>query len=154
FNRYTQTQGAGELTGKVRDRLKREFPRTLGADEGATGVLISSGVSGGLMLALLTCVQPGDEVLIPDPCFVMYKHLVTLAGGKAVYVDTYPDFQLTPQRVEPLITARTKLLLLNSPGNPTGVVTPPAVCRELVELCERRNVLLLSDEIYDEFCYE
>jgi len=153
FNRYTQTQGAADLIEKVRARLAREFPQTFGPTSGG-GVLITSGVSGGLLLALLTCVQPGDEVLIPDPYFVMYKHLVTLAGGKAVYVDTYPDFRLTAERVEPLITPRTKLLLTNSPSNPTGVVMPPEVCRTLVELCEERNVLLLSDEIYDEFCYE
>src|SRR5690606_28323313 len=120
FNKYTQTQGTGERIERVRAQLARAFPGTLGdaSHTSGGGVLITSGVSGGLLLALLTCVQPGDEVLIPDPYFVMYKHLVTLAGGKAVYVDTYPDFRLTAARVEPKITPRTKLLLTNSPSNP------------------------------------
>ena len=107
-----------------------------------------------LLLALLTVVGPGDEVLIPDPYFVMYRHLVTLAGGKPVYVDTYPDFQTTAARIEPLITERTKLLLFNTPSNPTGVVATDRACQDVVKLCERKNILLLSDEIYDEFCYE
>jgi len=150
-NRYTVTQGVPQLCGKVADGVRHEFP-LWAKDE--FGTLITSGVSGGLMLALLTCVGPGDEVLIPDPYFVMYRHLVTLAGATAVYVDTYPDFQLTPERVEKLITPRTKMLLLNSPSNPTGVVATDASCRQMVELAEKHNLLLLSDEIYDEFCYE
>jgi aspartate/methionine/tyrosine aminotransferase len=117
-------------------------------------VLITSGVSGGLLLAIMTCVGPGDEVIIPDPYFVMYKHLVTLVGGKAVYVDTYPDFQMTAERVEPMINERTKLLLLSSPSNPTGVVTDQSTMNQLAELCADRGVLMVSDEIYDEFCYE
>ncbi len=151
-NRYTQTQGIAALIAAVRRRLGAEFPAWRDADD--LGVLITSGVSGGLVLALLTCVGPGDEVLIPDPYFVMYRHLVTLAGATPVYVQTYPDFQLTAARLEEAITPRTKMLLFNSPGNPTGVVAPPQVCRQIAQLCESRDILLLSDAIYDEFCYE
>lgn len=159
FNRYTQTQGVADLRRALVDRLKHEFPRTLGAGAGEElrddlGILITSGVSGGLTLAILACAEAGDEVIVPDPFFVMYKHLVTLAGATPVYVDTYPDFQLTAQRVRPHLTAKTKMLLFNSPSNPTGVVANEANCRELMELCESRGVLLLSDEIYDDFCYE
>ncbi|MCX5659787.1 MAG: aminotransferase class I/II-fold pyridoxal phosphate-dependent enzyme, partial [Planctomycetota bacterium] len=153
LNRYTVTQGIKELQDKIAAQVVSEFP-DWGNVPGGFGTLITSGVSGGLLLAVMTCAGPGDEVLIPDPFFVMYKHLVTLAGATPVYVDTYPDFQLTAERLEPLITPRTKMLLFNSPSNPTGVVSPPALCREVVELCQRRNVLLLTDEIYDEFCYE
>jgi aspartate/methionine/tyrosine aminotransferase len=152
-NRYTVTQGTAELHGKVEQLVRDEFP-LWNASGGDFGTLITSGVSGGLMLALLTCIGPGDEVIIPDPYFVMYKHLVTLAGGTAVYVDTYPDFQLTPERVENHVTERTKMVLFNSPSNPTGVVATDDVCRRMAELCEKHNLLLLSDEIYDEFCYE
>jgi len=158
FNRYTQTQGAAELRGRVIRQLQAENPATFGQPGDALpddlGLLITSGVSGGLMLTLLTCVGPGDEVLIPDPYFVMYKHLVTLAGATPVYIDTYPDFQLTTERIDKHITPRTKLLLFNSPSNPTGVVAPPDVCRQVAELCQRNDILLLTDEIYDEFCYE
>ncbi len=151
-NKYTQTQGIAELRQTVLDRFRADFAQDGRWD--APGSLITSGVSGGLVLALLACIGPGDEVLVPDPYFVMYKHLVTLAGGKCVFVDTYPDFEMTAERVEPLITDRTKLLLLASPSNPTGVVTPGSTMRALSELCEQRGILLVSDEIYDEFCYE
>lgn len=150
-NQYTVTQGLKALHTQVNQQILAEFPHWKDSNY---GTLINSGVSGGLLLALMTCVTAGDEVIIADPYFVMYRHLVTLAGAKAVYVDTYPDFQLTAQRIEPLITERTKLILFNSPSNPTGVVATEAVCKEVVELAEKHNVLLLSDEIYDEFCYE
>ena len=151
-NSYTQTQGIAELREAAGQIITDQF-----AHDGRWndfGTLITSGVSGGLCLALLACVAAGDEVIVPDPYFVMYKQLVTLAGGKAVYVDTYPDFQMTAERVEPLLTDQTKMLLLSTPSNPTGVVTKSNVLRELAELCASRGVLMLSDEIYDLFCYE
>lgn len=158
MNRYTQTQGAAALRDRVTAELVREFPRTLGTEGEAlpkdTQLLITSGVSGALMLLMLTCTQPGDEVLIPDPYFVMYKHLVTLAGATPVYVDTYPDFRVTADRVAPHITQRTKLLLLNSPSNPTGVVAGSDDIRDLIRLCDQAGVLLVSDEIYDAFCHD
>src|SRR5690606_9916468 len=87
------------------------------------------------------------------PYFVMYPHIVRMMGGRPVPCDTYPDFRLTAARVEPLITERTKAVLVNSPGNPTGAVLTGEECGELLELCRSRGVLLISDEIYDEFTY-
>ena len=84
----------------------------------------------------------------------MYRHLVTLTGAKAVYVDTYPDFQISADKIEPYITDKTKLLLFNTPSNPTGVVATDQTCKDVVALAEKHNLLILSDEIYDEFCYE
>jgi len=158
-NRYTQTQGTPQLRAAVTGRLATEFPDTLGrggADrlDPGTGLLISSGVSGALMLTLLSTIGPGDEVIVPDPYFVMYKHLVNLTGATPVFVDTYPDFAVTAERLEPVMTERTKLVLFNTPSNPTGVVASQATCNAVAELCEKRGVLLVSDEIYDEFCYE
>jgi aspartate/methionine/tyrosine aminotransferase len=150
-NRYTVTQGLGKLKDKIDGRVREEFPNW--ADK-PFGTLVTSGVSGGLLLALMTCIQPGDEVLIPDPFFVMYPHLVTLAGGTPVFIDTYPDFQITAERIEKHVTPRTKLLLFNTPSNPTGVVATDQVCRDVVKLAEKHNFLVLTDEIYDEFCYE
>src|SRR5207237_1041240 len=114
-NRYTPTQGIEPLRSRVRELLKSE----LGRDPGS--VLITSGVSGGLFLAILATINPGDEAVFLDPYFVMYKHLLTMAGGKTVMVDSYPDFRFHADRVERAITGRTKLLILNSPSNPTGV---------------------------------
>jgi aspartate aminotransferase/aminotransferase len=106
------------------------------------------------MLALLTLVNPGDEVLIFDPFFVMYKHLTTLAGGKPVFVSTYPDFRIDLDRVRAALTDRTKVILFNSPANPTGAVAGEAEVRGLAELALEHNVALISDEIYRAFCYD
>ncbi|MDX1682038.1 MAG: aminotransferase class I/II-fold pyridoxal phosphate-dependent enzyme [Phycisphaeraceae bacterium] len=152
-NSYTQTQGTPALREAIAGHLHDEFPGGPYDDGGPNNLLVTSGVSGGLVLALMTCAGPGDEVLMPDPGFVMYRHLVTLSGATPVMVDTYPDFELTAERVAAATTERTKMLLFNSPSNPTGVVAGPDVCRELAEFCRDRGILLLSDEIYDDFCY-
>lgn len=156
-NRYTVTQGIRALQDKVQAAITGDYPQWqpvgAGHPEGF-GVLITSGVSGALVLALLACVGPGDEVLIPDPYFVMYKHLVTMAGATPVYVDTYPDFQVTAARLEKAVTPRTKMLLFNSPSNPTGVVSTPAALQEVARFADEHHLLVVSDEIYDEFCYE
>lgn len=157
-NKYTVTQGLDQLHEAIARRLKVELPDWRLTRDGQpssqdSGLLVTSGVSGGLVLAFLACLNPGDEVIVPDPYFVMYKHLLTVAGARPVFVDTYPDFALTAERVEAALTPRTRMVLLNSPSNPTGVVMDEQTCRELAELAERRDLLLLSDEIYDEFCY-
>ena len=106
------------------------------------------------MLALCCTVNPGDEVIVFDPYFVMYPHLVTLAGGTTVFVDTYPDFGLDVDRVRAAVTPRTKAILVNSPANPTGRVYPREQLRDLAKLAQERNILLISDEIYRVFCYD
>src|SRR5881397_2513651 len=115
-NRYTQTQGIAPL----RERLRADLSNEIGRDVGE--VLVTSGVSGGLFLAILATIDPGDEAVFLDPYFVMYKHLLTMAGGVGWPVDSYPDFRFHADRVEKAITPKTKLLILNSPSNPTGVV--------------------------------
>lgn len=106
------------------------------------------------MLALCALVNPGDEVIGFDPWFVMYKHLTTLAGGRFVQVSTYPDFRIRPEAVEAAITERTKVILCNSPANPTGAVASEEEVRALAEIAARHNVALISDEIYRSFCYD
>src|SRR5205085_59039 len=128
-----------------------ELSREMGRDVG--DVLITSGVSGGLFLAILATIDPGDEAIFLDPYFVMYKHLLTIAGGKAVMVDSYPDFRFHPDRVERSITPRSKLLILNSPSNPTGVVMTQAEVDAAVGLAQKHDLLLISDEIYEPFLY-
>ncbi|MBI2191541.1 MAG: aminotransferase class I/II-fold pyridoxal phosphate-dependent enzyme [Planctomycetes bacterium] len=147
-NRYTVTQGIEPLRARLKSYLRAQ--KGLGEAE----VLITSGVSGGLLLGFLALVDPGDEVLIPDPYFVIYKHLTNLLGGVPVYVDTYPDFRLREERIRPLISARTKLMVVNSPSNPTGVVYSRAELEMTARLAREHGFLLLSDEIYDEFTYD
>ncbi|MGE5610501.1 MAG: pyridoxal phosphate-dependent aminotransferase [Bacillota bacterium] len=147
-NRYTQTQGIAPLRERIRADLSREIGRDVGE------VLITSGISGGLFLLVLATIDPGDEAILLDPYFVMYKHLMTMAGGKAVSVDTYPDFRFHADRVEKAITPRTKLLILNSPCNPSGMVMSESEVRAAVELARKHNLLLVSDEIYEPFLYD
>jgi aspartate/methionine/tyrosine aminotransferase len=147
-NGYSQTQGIPDL----RERLQELIQKQYGQDD--RRVLVTSGTSGALVLAMLALVDPGDEVIIFDPYFVMYPALVAMVGGKAVYVDTYPDFHIDVDKVAAAITRRTKLILFNSPANPTGAVASAEETRALAELAAKHNIPLLSDEIYRLFCYD
>ena len=147
-NRYSQTAGDEELLSKITSGLKAEF----GWNE--PKVMVTSGVSGGLLLAFLAIINPGDEVIIPDPYFVIYKHVVNMLGGKCVFVDCYPDFGLDAGKVSRAITDRTKLIIVNSPCNPTGAVYSKGQIEAVAEAASKRGVVVLSDEIYNEFSYE
>jgi aminotransferase len=147
-NAYTVTQGIPELRAKIHADVRVRYPR----DD--REVFITSGTSGGLVLALSCTVNPGDEVIVFDPYFVMYPHLVTLAGGVTVYVDTYPDFGMDVDRLRAALTPRTKAILLNSPSNPTGRVYSREQVRDVAKLAQERDILLISDEIYRIFCYD
>lgn len=148
LNGYTVTQGIPELRQKLQAAVSASYP---GADR---PVLVTSGTSGGLMIALCVTVNPGDEVIVFDPHFVMYPHIVAMVGGKTVRIDTYPDFSIDPDRVRAAITPRTKVVIVNSPNNPTGRVYPRGVLRDLALLCRERGVLLISDEVYRAFAYD
>jgi aspartate/methionine/tyrosine aminotransferase len=147
-NQYTVTQGIPELRNKLQAAVDAGFHH---ADR---QVLVTSGTAGALLLAICSVVNPGDEVIIFDPYFVMYRHQVTLAGGTSILIDTYPDFRIKPEVVDAAITPRTKCVVVNSPVNPTGVVATDDEMRALAELCNKRNVLLISDEVYRAFCYD
>ena len=142
-NRYTPTQGIGPL----RERLAADLGRAV------EEVFITSGVSGGLFLSILATVDPGEEVVFLDPYFVMYRHLVTMAGGRSVPVESYPDFRFDVEKVEAAITPRTKLLVLNTPSNPTGVTMTEAEVRAAADLARRHDLLVVADEIYVPFLY-
>jgi aspartate aminotransferase/aminotransferase len=146
-NRYTPTQGVGDLLDKVKAKVTRDTGWTDPAG------LILSGTSAGLMLAMFACLNPGDEVLFLDPFFVMYKHLPKLCGAVPVAVDSYPDFRLHPERIEAAITPRTKMLILCSPNNPTGITLTQAELEAAAAIAKKHRLLVISDEIYDAFCY-
>jgi aspartate aminotransferase/aminotransferase len=147
LNKYTPTQGIPPLREAVKGYLSG---RGIPFDE----VMITAGVSGGLVLSTLSLVNPGDEVLIPDPYFVMYKYMVKVAGGTPVFLDTYPDFTLKPEVLEKAITPRTKLLILNYPNNPTGAVLPAVDMDRIAEILKKHNIFVISDEIYDRFVFD
>lgn len=147
-NGYSVTQGIEPLRAALQATVDEQYP---GSDR---SVLVTSGTSGGLVLAMLALIDPGDEVLVFDPYFVMYRALVEMVGGRCVLIDTYPDFVIDIDRVAAAITDHTKMILLGSPANPTGVVASEAEVRALAELARDRDVMLLSDEIYRAFCYD
>lgn len=147
-NGYTVTQGIPELRDVLAADVKARFP---GQER---EVLVTSGTSGGLLLALLATVNPGDEVVTPDPYFVAYPNITAIAAGKLVTVDTYPDFRVDPEKVRAAVTPRTKVILLSTPANPTGAVVDAPAQKALAELARDRGILLISDEIYRAFHYE
>ena len=147
-NAYSPTQGILPL----RERLQNDISAKLGHPD--RSVFVSSGTSGGLVMTMLAMVDPGDEVIIFDPYFVMYPPLVQLVGGVPVFVDTYPDFRIDLDKVKQAITPRTKLILFNSPGNPTGVTATLEEVKGIADLAAKHGIALVSDEIYSGFSFD
>ena len=147
-NAYSPSQGIAPLV----DRLRAMTLQTYGHPD--RRAFVTSGTSGGLMLALSALVNPGDEVVAFDPYFVMYKHLTTLCGGVCRFVETYPDFRIDLEKVRAAIGPKTKAILCNSPANPTGAVMTEEEARGLAEIAAEMGVPLISDEIYELFCHD
>lgn len=147
-NGYTLTQGIPQLRRKIKEHY--------GILEGTSEVdaFVTAGVSGGLLLSFLALLDPGDEILIPDPFFCIYRDMALMVSAVAHYYDTYPDFRLSAERIERAITPRTKAIIVNSPANPTGYACSQQELNEVVELARRKDLYLLYDEIYDCFCYD
>lgn len=145
-NRYTPTRGIPELRRVVAEHLD-----AMGVQYG--DLLITAGATGGLLISLFAIADVGDEVLVPDPYFVAYRNIVFMAGARPVSVDTYPDFQLRASAIAPLITERTKALILNSPNNPTGTVYHKEELEKIVALADQHGFYLISDEVYEPFLY-
>jgi aspartate aminotransferase/aminotransferase len=148
FNKYSQTAGDAILKKRIAEQIKNEF----GWSEPA--ILITSGVSGGLLLAFLALINPDDEVIIPDPYFVIYKHVINMLGGRCIFVDSYPNFELPIEKIADVITNKTKMIILNSPCNPTGVVYSEEQIKALAEIAAEKDILIMTDEIYERFCYD
>ena len=143
-NKYTLTAGNPAL----RDKLKARYG---GRPE---DVIVTAGVSGALLLGFLSVLDEGDEILVPDPYFVMYKHLVNYIGAVPVFVDTYPDFHLRREDFEKKITKKTKAIIVNSPNNPTGVVYSRDEMKMIAGLAREHELVVFSDEIYESFVYD
>jgi aspartate aminotransferase len=148
--KYTPTAGTRDFQQAIIDLYSREF----GAVYERSEVMGSSGGKQAIFNAVVTLVNPGDEVLIPQPYWVTFPEIVMFAGAKTVVVETEEtDFVLTAEQVERSLTPRTKLLILNSPCNPSGRVIPPAEFRRIMELADERGVYVVSDECYLRFVY-
>jgi aminotransferase len=149
---YTSNSGLLALRQAVAANLKRLY----GVDYDAEAeVLITVGVSEALYLALTAVLEPGDEVIVPEPCFVSYMPEVIFAGGQPVPVATRvaDNFQVTAETIEAKLTAKTKALLLSYPNNPTGAVMTRENLVQISQLAEARDLLVISDEIYDRLVY-
>lgn len=148
LNRYTQTQGIAPLRERLRADLSKEFGRDIG------NVLITSGVNGGIQLAIQSCIDPGDEAVYLDPYFVSYQPMLTLSNGVGLRIENYPDFRFPAEKVESVITKKTKMLLLNSPANPTGVMLSDTDLKDIIDIAKRHDLLIVADEIYEMFRYD
>ncbi len=147
-NAYSLTQGIGPLRERLQHDLEQKFPQH------DRKVFISSGTSGGLVLTMLSLVNPGDEVILFDPYFVMYPPLVQLVGGVPIIIDTYPDFRIDLDRLRKAITPKTKLILFNSPANPTGVTATQEEVEGVAKIAQEHGIALVSDEIYSGFSFD
>lgn len=149
---YTGNSGMMEL----RETISETFEKRYGVKyDPKDEILVTVGVSEGLAMALLAMTEPGDEVLIPDPAYVAYPAAVELAGGKAVFVPTYPedDFKLSVAALEKVVTPKTKALVIGYPNNPTGTVMTAEELMPIAEFVKKHDLIVMADEIYCELMY-
>jgi len=150
---YTSNSGLMELRRAIAEHLDRLYGQTYNP---ASEILITVGVSEALYLACAATLDPGDEVIIPEPCFVSYAPEVIFAGGVPVMVPTSAEneWQVTAEAIEAAVTERTKALLLGYPSNPTGAVMSRERLNEIAAVVKRHNLLVISDELYDRLVYD
>jgi aspartate aminotransferase/aminotransferase len=148
FNRYTATQGIAALNEAILDSVESR------CQVRPESSLITIGVAGGLTLGLLALLDADDQALIPDPYFICYRNLAEMLSLPPAYYDLYPDFRITEERLEAGMTEEVRVLVVNSPGNPTGRVLDEAELDAVVAFARRHDLVVLSDEIYDLFSFD
>jgi aspartate aminotransferase len=150
LTKYTPTTGLKPFLQSIVEFYAEEFDAHLSTNE----IVATCGGKQALFNAACTLLDAGDEVLIPKPYWVTFPEIVNFTGAKSVYIETEEtDFVLTAQQVKKAITDKTKLLIVNSPNNPTGRVIPPGEMRKIVEVCAEKEVYVLTDECYLFFAY-
>jgi len=149
---YTPNAGMIELRQAVADKYKQEF----GLDYSVDNVMITVGAMQALYLSLAVIVDPGDEVIVPDPCFPSYLGQVMMLGGKAVLVPVREEnqFKLQAEDVEKAITPKTKAIIINSPSNPLGSILEKKDLEAIAQVAERHDLIVLSDEVYEKIIYD
>jgi aspartate aminotransferase len=152
FTKYTPAAGIPELRQAIADKHKRENGLTYKPSQ----VIVSCGGKHSCYNVILATCEEGDEVIIPAPYWLSYPEMVKLAGATPVIIETTDktEFKLTPQQLRAAITPRTRLFVLNSPSNPTGSVYTPEEIKALGDVCVEKNVLIMSDEIYEHLTYD
>ena len=149
---YTSNAGMAELRALIAEDYEERFGLSYDPKD---EIIATVGCSEAMQLAMQALLDPGDEVLIPEPCFVSYGPSARFAGGNVVHVPTHVenDFQVTAADIEPHITERSKVLFLGYPNNPTGAVLRRETLREIAELVADHDLMVVSDEIYDQLIY-
>ena len=150
---YTSNAGTEELRLEIANYMKRRFGLTY---NGKDDTIVTVGGSEAIDIAIRAIVEPGDEVIIPTPCFVCYDPIVRLSGGVPVIINTElkDEFKLTAEKLKAAITPKTKMVVIPYPNNPTGAILTKEELEEIADVLRDTNVVVLSDEIYAEMCYE
>jgi len=149
YNGYLSTLGDKKLRRKIAIKLLKENKIKAKPEN----IIITAGTSGAIFLSLSSIINPGDEIILPDPYFVLYKQIINFLGGKTIFLDTYPDFQINPEKLKKIITNKTKAIILNTPNNPTGAVYDKQTLKKVANIAKQKNVLIIADEIYEKFDY-
>ena len=152
FTKYTPSSGIPELKKLVCDKFKKDNSLDYIPEQ----IVVSCGAKHSIFNTLMALVNPGDEVLIPSPYWVSYPEMVNLCEGNPRFIKTLPDnnFKITAKDLEKYINPRTKILILNSPSNPTGCVYGPEELKEIAKVCVNRKIFVISDEIYGKIIYD
>ena len=152
FTKYTPSSGVPEL----RDAIAEKFKRDNGLNYKPSQVIVSNGAKHSCFNAIFATCQPGDEVLIPSPYWLSYPEIVRLAGADPIFVPTTEanGWKMTAADFENAMTPRTKMVIINSPGNPTGAVYTREELEAIVEVAAEEEILILSDEIYEKLIYD
>lgn len=151
FTKYTPAAGMPEL----KEAICKKFLKDNGLSYEPSQIVVSTGAKSSLFHAICAMVDEGDEVILPSPYWLTYPELVKLAGGKTVFIKTTANdgYKMTAEQFSEAITERTKLLILNSPNNPTGAVYSKEELLAIAKICEEKGVYVISDEIYEKLVY-
>lgn len=152
LTRYTPVAGTKELRGAICEKLERDN----NLHYKPTEVIVSNGAKQALLNAFVAILNPGDEVLLPTPCWVSYPEMIRMAGGVPIMVKTKEEEGFLPslKLLEKLTTPRTKAIVINSPNNPTGCVYPPELLEKIAEFAIEKEIYVVSDEIYERLIYD
>ncbi len=152
LTRYTPVAGTKELRGAICEKLERDNNLHYKPSE----VIVSNGAKQALLNAFVAILNPGDEVLLPTPCWVSYPEMIRMAGGVPIMVKTKEEEGFLPslKLLEKLTTPRTKAIVINSPNNPTGCVYPPELLEKIAEFAIEKEIYVVSDEIYERLIYD
>ncbi len=154
FTGYTETAGIPELREAIAEYLNRRYNAGVEPDE----IVATTGAKTAIFLAIAAYLRPGEEVIVPDPSYYAYAMIAKFFGGKPVYAgmkfEPHYGFKLDIEKIESLVTDKTRIIVVNNPHNPTGSIFDADQIAELYDLARKKNIILLFDEIYDNFVYE